>query len=233
MNTLHYIFDPFCGWCYAAAPLLRAAQGVAGLDLALHGGGMLAGARRRAITPQWRDYVMPHDQRIAALTGQPFGAAYFDGLLRDTAAVMDSAPPTTAILAAEAVAGRGLDMLHALQHAHYVAGRRIAEPAVLEAIAAGLGLPAQAFAAAFGRLAGAATEAHIDESLAWLSRSGGQGFPTFAFEDARGHLTRLDTGAFLGQPEAFAAALRERLPAAAGGPAAAQCGLTGCVPPGD
>jgi putative protein-disulfide isomerase len=26
--------------------------------------------------PAWRDHVMPHDQRIALLRGQPFGAAY-------------------------------------------------------------------------------------------------------------------------------------------------------------
>lgn len=31
---------------------------------------MLAGANRRAITPEWRDYVLPHDWRIAGLTGQ-------------------------------------------------------------------------------------------------------------------------------------------------------------------
>ena len=67
MTTLHYIFDPLCGWCYAAAPLVQSAREVPGLTLALHGGGMLAGANRRAITPQWREYVMPHDRRIVIL----------------------------------------------------------------------------------------------------------------------------------------------------------------------
>lgn len=101
--VLHYIFDPLCGWCYAAAPLVQAARQLPDLAIALHGGGMLAGPNRIAITPRWRDHVVPHDRRIAQLTGQPFGEAYFDGLLRDPMAMMDSEPPTTAILAAQAL----------------------------------------------------------------------------------------------------------------------------------
>ena len=66
------------------------------------------GAQRQPVSAQLRDYVMPHDVRIAQYTGQPFGEAYFEGLLRDTTAVFDSAPPTTAVLAADQLAGRGL-----------------------------------------------------------------------------------------------------------------------------
>src|SRR5256885_7322920 len=92
---------------------------------------MLTGAHTRTITADWRGHVMPHDQRIAEMTGQPFGTAYFDGLLNDLGAVLDSEPPTTALLAAEELAGRGLDMLARQQQAHYVEGRRISAPAVL------------------------------------------------------------------------------------------------------
>ena len=83
---LHYVHDPLCGWCYAAAPLVKAAR--ESLEVVAHAGGMLAGARRRAVTEDWRSYVMPHDRRIEALSGQPFGTAYFDGLLRDRTAVL-------------------------------------------------------------------------------------------------------------------------------------------------
>ena len=228
MSTLHYIFDPLCGWCYAAAPLIDAARGVPGLTVRFHSGGMLAGANRRSITPQWRDYVMPHDRRIAQLTGQPFGEAYFEGLLRDTTAVMDSAPPTTAILVAEEIAGRGLDMLHRLQRAHYAEGRRIADYKELESLATELGLEAAAFAGAFERLSGAATDAHFRASREWLDRVGGQGFPTLVLEQADGALARLDIGPFLGQPEAFAAALLEQLPAADEEEMIPHCGLDGC-----
>ncbi|MDO7862492.1 DsbA family protein, partial [Morganella morganii] len=118
-TTLHYIFDPLCGWCYGAAPLVKAAQSLPGLKIVPHAGGMMTGNNRRQITDEWRNYVIPHDKRIAEMTGQPFGEAYFNGLLRDTTAVMDSEPPITAILAAEKLSGRGLDMLHRIQQAHY------------------------------------------------------------------------------------------------------------------
>jgi len=204
MTTLHYIFDPLCGWCYGAAPLVEAARAVPGLAVVFHGGGMLTGRNRRPITSQWRDYVMPHDRRIAELTGQPFGDAYFEGLLRDHTAVMDSEPPITAVLAAEAMAGRGLDMIHALQQAHYVQGRRIANTTVLHEVATELGLEGEAFDAHFARLSGPATHEHIDAGRHLLDRADGRGFPTFVLEDARGALTTVDIGAWLGRPAELA-----------------------------
>jgi putative protein-disulfide isomerase len=232
MHTLHYIFDPLCGWCYAAAPLISAARSVPGLRIAFHGGGMMTGSNRRTITPQWRDYVIPHDERIAQLTGQPFGAAYLDGLLRDTSAVMDSAPPTTAILAAEELAGRGLDMLHREHQAHYVEGRRIADPDVLENLAQELGLDPAGFAATFARLEGAASEQHFSESREWLARSGGQGFPTIALERADGTLERIDIGPWLGRADEWREYLRQQAPSEAASEAPIGnpvCGIDSCA----
>ena len=227
--TLHYIFDPLCGWCYAAAPLVDAARHVLGLAVQFHGGGMLAGANRRPITAQWRDHVMPHDRRIAQLTGQPFGDDYFNGLLRDTGAVMDSAPPTTAVLAAEALAGRGLDMAHAVQRAHYVLGQRIAELGVLATVAVSLGLDAQAFRAAYEQAEGAATQQHFADSRRLLAQVGGQGFPTFALALPDGSASVLDIGPWLGRADAWQAEL-QRLVAGAVGTAAAGAAQMACGP---
>lgn len=213
--TLHLIHDPLCGWCYAAAPLVEAASQVPGVTVQLHGGGMLVGERRLRLTPAWRAYVMPHDRRIAQLTGQPFGAAYTDGLLQDDTVVLDSAPPTTALLAAQALGLPGLSLLHRLQRAHFVEGQRIAEPAVLRALAAELGLDEAAFAAQLDTLAGAPTEAHFTQSRALLDWLGGQGFPTLALEHA-GRWTPLPVGQHLGRPEAFVAALQTALQTASG-----------------
>jgi len=214
--TLHYIYDPYCGWCYAAAPLLAAASALPGLALVLHGGGMLAGTRRRLVTPQWRSHVMPHDLRIAQLSGQAFGQAYFEGLLREDGALFDSAPPTIAVRAAEFMGRRGAAMLARLQHAHFIEGRRISDPVVLRELAAGLGLGAREFEGAWQAYSGPALEQHFRESERLLTQAGGQGFPTFALEE-QGSLARLDHAACLGQPGAFARLLGERLGALAPG----------------
>ncbi|MDQ0571337.1 putative protein-disulfide isomerase [Variovorax paradoxus] len=228
--TLHYIFDPMCGWCYAAAPLVDAARSVPGLWVEFHGGGMMTGANRRAITAQWRDYVMPHDRRIAELTGQPFGEGYFEGLLRDTGAVMDSEPPTTAVLAAEALrTGGGLDMIHRLQRAHYVEGRRIADVGVLTAIAAELGFDGEAFASAFARLSGEATSRHFAESRQLLQRAGGQGFPTFVLAQADGTTSRIEIGPWLGRADEWKAQLAT-LAAPSGTAAEVGAGQASCGP---
>jgi putative protein-disulfide isomerase len=200
---LNYIYDPLCGWCYAAAPLVEAARSIPGLSVALHAGGMMSGANRRRIDARWRDYVMPHDRRIAQTSGQPFGDAYFDGLLRDTSVVMDSTPPITAILVAQQCSGRGLDMLHRLQRAHYVEGRRIADAAVLSELAADIGLDPVAFNAAMQHVAGTATARHIEGSRVLLSEVGGHGFPTFALQMSDGDRFVLDIAPYLGKPEAW------------------------------
>ncbi|MCZ8397872.1 DsbA family protein [Achromobacter ruhlandii] len=207
---LHYIYDPLCGWCYGAAPLVQAARGISGLTIEAHGGGMMTGGNRQPVTEALRRYVMPHDERIASLTGQVFGPDYFDGLLRDSGAVFDSAPPTTAILAAQALAGRGLDLLHRLQQAHYIKGRRIADPAELRRLAVEIGLDEAAFQAAYAATEGAATERHIAQSREWLARVRGSGFPTLALE-RDGVFELLEPARFLGRPLQWQADLRQRL----------------------
>lgn len=200
--TLHYIFDPLCGWCYAAAPLIDAARRVDGLSIAAHGGGMMTGNNRQAVTDSLRRYVMPHDERIAQLTGQEFGVNYFDGLLKDTQAVFDSEPPTTAILAAQTLDARGLDMLKHIQLAHYVQGKRIADAAVLQALAEEIGMDGPAFQLAYAEAAGALTNAHIAETRALLGKLGAAGFPTFALE-RDGVFSVLDASKYLGRPSAW------------------------------
>ncbi|MDB5766105.1 MAG: Thioredoxin-like protein [Collimonas fungivorans] len=205
-TVLHYIYDPLCGWCYGAAPLLQAAREVAGLHIELHGGGMMTGSNRKQVSAQLRNYVMQHDQRIAAMTDQPFGDDYFNGLLLDTTAIFDSAPPTTAVLAADAIAGQGLAMLARIQAAHYVQGLRVADATVLHTLALQIGLDSVLFDSKFAELDGAATQAHIAGSRALLARVGGQGFPTFVLQRGA-QIEVLDAGRFLGQVQAWKAAL--------------------------
>ncbi|ANY16944.1 DsbA family protein [Bordetella pseudohinzii] len=213
--VLHYIYDPLCGWCYGASPLVDAARAIEGLRIEPHGGGMMMGGNRRPVSEALRNYVMPHDERIAAMTGQVFGPDYFDGLLRDTTAVFDSAPPTTAVLAAAELGGQdaALDMLKRIQTAHYVQGKRVADLEVLAALASEIGLAAGEFTIRWEQLTGAALHAHIADSRALLERLGGTGFPTFALQTVHGY-TVLEPGRYLGRPAEWQHMLRTRIAAA-------------------
>ncbi|MFA6311973.1 MAG: DsbA family protein [Sterolibacterium sp.] len=227
-STLHYIYDPLCGWCYGAAPLVKAAREV--LKVRPHGGGMMTGARRQAVTPQLREFVKQHDERIAQLSGQQFGQGYVDGLLRDTGVVLDSEPPTAAMLAAEAIAGRGLDMLGQLQIAHYVEGWHIADRAILIKVAATLGLDPADFTEALGRQGGEAVQAHMQETRELMAQVGAQGFPTFVLE-TKGVLQIVDIAGYLGRPQAFRDWLRSQTSFATTSTEAGAfaCDTSGCV----
>ncbi|ASY80738.1 protein-disulfide isomerase [Pectobacterium polaris] len=200
---LHYIYDPLCGWCYGAAPLALAAQEIDGLDLILHGGGMMTGSNSRTITPEWHDYVIPHDRRIAQMTGQTFGEAYYEGLLRDTSVVLDSAQPTAAVLAAEAMDDKGMVMLHEIERAHYVSGLKIVDAAVLRQCAEAIGLDGEAFSTEFAFIQAETLSKHINASRELLAKVRGQGFPTFALEDANGNFQQIPASNYLGQVDAW------------------------------
>jgi putative protein-disulfide isomerase len=175
---LHYIYDPLCGWCYGAEPLVRAAGGVEGLEIRLHGGNLWPAPTQ--LPEGTRRYIQQADARIAKLSGQPFGAAYLEGLLLDPTMVLESRPPTAAILAAESIdPGNALPMLHGIQRAHYVDGRRVVTPEVLASIAGERDIDRAAFEEALDR---APVEAHVNETHALMQRVGAQGFPTFVLE---------------------------------------------------
>ncbi|MBL0565239.1 DsbA family protein [Aeromonas veronii] len=202
-TTLHYVYDPLCGWCYGAAPLLQAAATIAGLKIELHAGGLWMGSRRQPMGEALRDYVRPHDQRIEALTGQHFGARYFNELLLREGCLLDSEPPIRAVLAFTALGGDGLVMLHRIQQSHYRDGIWIGEPAFLATLAAEQGISAEEFQQAYLQ---APLLQHLADSQGWMKRLGGQGYPTLGLMH-NGKVSAVRVADFLGDP----AGLRQHL----------------------
>ena len=200
--TLHYIFDPLCGWCYGAEPLARAASEIAGLDLALHAGGLWP--EPTVLPEETRRYIQQADRRLAEVSGQPLGERYRSHLLFDPDLVLDSRPVTQAVLAAEALSHAGLAMLSAIQRAHYVDGRHVVRYEVLSELGADIGLDEDAFAAAFET---ADADAHIAETRELMGRVGAQGFPCFVLEIG-GRLFSVDHNRFHRNAAGFAAWLK-------------------------
>ncbi len=208
-HTLHYIFDPLCGWCYGAEPLAVAAAEVPGLALQLHGGGLWP--EPTVLPEETRQYIEQADGRLAEISGQPLGEKYRSDLLFDPKLVLDSTPVTKAVLAAESLAQAGLAMLGAIQHAHYVDGRHVVRRDVLIELATSLGLDPSSFAEAFDA---ADADAHIAETRALMSRVGARGFPTFVLE-IDGRLHGIDHNRFHRNAAGFAAAIAAAIAPAA------------------
>ncbi|WP_266182399.1 DsbA family protein [Dyella humicola] len=211
--TLHYIHDPLCGWCYAAQPLVSAVVDTLGdrVALKLHGGGLFD--EPRTLEPELAEHIVHSDERIASLSGQPFGKAYQEGLLAEQGTVLFSLPPIAGVLAAEALdAGKAYPMLVAIQNAHYQQGLRVVEPPVLTELAETLGLDGEAFQQSFAKVQGTPTLEHIQGSRRLLGELGGQGFPTLALE-IHGKRQLLPHHYDYGRPTTFVNRIAALLPA--------------------
>lgn len=119
-----YLFDPLCGWCYGAHPMLEQIADQRDLALVLAPVGLFAGELARPMDARFAAYAWQNDQRIARLTGQPFSGAYRANVLGAGGGLFDSAPATLGIVAAAIEApSRELPTLQAIQRARYVDGR--------------------------------------------------------------------------------------------------------------
>jgi len=179
MNAvLHYIYDPLCGWCYGAEPLVWAASKVDGLALQLHAGGLWPQPTRLPV--ETRRYIQQADARVGQMSGQPYGEPYLNGLLFDPELVLESRPVIAAVLAAQSLdPSKALPMLRGIQHAHYEHGKHVVREETLREVAVAIGLDAGAFTKA---LESVPVEAHVAASQQLMNNVGAQGFPTFALQ---------------------------------------------------
>lgn len=197
-HTLYYIYDPLCGWCYGASKLADAANALDGIELTLRAGGLWPEPTQ--LPSEMRQYIRQADARNAELNSVSFGEPYLSGLLFDQALVLESRPVVAAVLAAQALdPDLGIEMLNAIQRAHYIDGRHVVRQDVLSDLAAGLGLDAARFEEA---VAAARVESHIAETRRLMARVGATGFPTFVLE-IEGRLLGVPHHQFAGNPTGF------------------------------
>lgn len=133
---LLYLFDPLCGWCYAAAPAVAAMVGEYGSAFEFMPTGLFAGPGSRRLDDAFATHAWTNDQRIAWMTGQPFSDLYRDNILNRRDRPFDSGPLTMAMTAVRAVdPALEAQYLHRAQIARYVEGRDTTDPMVLAEIA--------------------------------------------------------------------------------------------------
>ncbi|MDB5415844.1 MAG: DsbA family protein [Rubritepida sp.] len=137
MTVATYLFDPLCGWCYGAAPVVeRLAAAGTGVELLPVG----LAEEARPIDAEFAGLIWGIDRRIWSHTGQPFTAAY-RALLFSGLAVYDAWPATLAVIAvARTRPERQLDAFSALQIARFVMGRDTGDALVVETVLREIGL---------------------------------------------------------------------------------------------
>ena len=140
-KTLYYIFDPLCGWCYGAHTVVADIAENPDVDLQLMPSGMFSGAGARPMGPEFSAYAWANDQRINNMTDQPFSEAYRTNVLGAEGQMFDSSMATLALAAVAMSAPQDeFKALQAIQHARYVDGLDITQPAVLAEVLAAQGL---------------------------------------------------------------------------------------------
>ena len=205
-NTLHYVFDPLCGWCYGASATVAALADAKDVRLELLPSGLFQDEGARPMDDGFAAYAWSNDQRIERLTGQRFSQRYRDHVLADRAQRFDSGPATKALTAVSLTAPeREVEALKAIQLARYVDGKDVTRIEVLAAILDSLGL---SDAARLLQAEAPALQAAVDDRLAQaqalMQRFGARGVPSFVLESG-GRQQLLHAGTAYSDPGAFLA----------------------------
>ncbi|MGC9422796.1 DsbA family protein [Vibrio sp.] len=195
MVKVHYFFDPMCGWCFGASPLLETLAEMPTITLKLHPGGMLP---RSELAAEFRAHILEADQQISLVTGQVFGEAYRSRIASQQPLIVDSYLTAQAIIAAEALQGLGLAMLKKIQQAHYQRGLTVAEPEVLAQLASQLGIEHDKWHNAMQQ-AKSDLPATIANSQQLMAQYQLRGFPSMMIELANGQWRSVQPSVYYGK----------------------------------
>ena len=97
MNSLLSVYDPLCGWCYAATSAIERLRH-AGIPVDLQPSGLFS-VPGRTMTAEFAAHAWKNDQRIEAMTGQTFSEAYRRQVLETIGTPFDSSMATLALTA--------------------------------------------------------------------------------------------------------------------------------------
>lgn len=194
MVNVHYFFDPMCGWCYGASPLIGVLAATPGFKIIYHPGGMIM---KQAIDPAFRQHILHADRKIAAMTGVHFGEAYQARVAGEGEFVVDSYAPTCAFLVGQEMGIAADIMLETLQQAHYQDGKHLDELNVLAELAVSIGLDETEWNQHMVKFEPEMMDI-IKESHRLMGQMQVSGYPTLIIEK-EGKLERLEHTRFYGR----------------------------------
>ncbi|MBN8941824.1 MAG: DsbA family protein [Rhizobiales bacterium] len=203
-----YLFDPLCGWCYGASPMMRRLDQAPGVTVELAPTGLFSDDGARPMDRDFAAYAWSNDQRIERLSGQRFTEAYRTKVLDAAGQMFDSGPATLALTAVALTRPDAeLAALQAIQEARYVDGRDIVSIAGLADILRETGLDAAAdLLAAPDDALVAANRARINRARQVMGAFGARGVPALVVTDRSGR-RMVSSNALFGSYDDLRAAL--------------------------
>ncbi len=207
-KLVYYVFDPLCGWCYAASKTVAALDASRDVELRMLPNGLFLGSGARPMDDAMATHAWTNDQRIERLTGQHFSERYRDDVLGDRREMFDSGPATLALTAVSMTEPkREAEALAAIQRARYIDGRQTTWPEILAEVLSSLNL-----LDAVSRLHRPDSvllnmnQVRINKGQALLFEARTRGVPAFVIEKD-GHPHAMNTALAYTDPEAFLAEL--------------------------
>ncbi|SFJ92722.1 DsbA family protein [Celeribacter neptunius] len=134
MPRFTYLYDTYCGWCYAGAPVISALV-EAGAEVEMHHRWLFAPEHAQTMGSGLGRMIEQHDARAEQLSGQPFSETYRENILRAPEERLES---TLTAQAAALVHDQGakveMALARRLQKARWEEGRSAQDAAYIEQI---------------------------------------------------------------------------------------------------
>tara|TARA_R110002094_G_scaffold61795_6_gene72317 strand:+ start:2192 stop:2860 length:669 start_codon:yes stop_codon:yes gene_type:complete len=172
-QTLYYVADPMCSWCWGFAPTLElvASRLLHETQLQLVLGGLAADSDE-PMDEATKTYLQQAWRSVSEATGATFNFAFWE----QCAPRRSTWPACRAVLAAGEL---GRQMFAAIQRAYYLEARNPSDTSTLIELAAELGIDIPTFTE---RLASNTTHKLLTEHFELRDRLAAQGFPTLLLE---------------------------------------------------
>lgn len=146
MNTLIYIHDPMCSWCWAFASGWKRIQAELPDNVGVQV--LLGGLAPDSDAPMPQDMQQFLGETWRRIEQSVPGTRFNHDFWRDCQPRRSTWPSCRAVLAAEQLrVGAGTEMSTAIQHAYYLQAKNPADTEVLVSLAEAIGLDRDAFAA--------------------------------------------------------------------------------------
>lgn len=122
-DTVIYVFDPMCGWCYGFSEIIKqaATEYQSDFDFQIISGGMVVGEREGPIG-DFADYILGAYKRVEEYSGQTFGEPYL-AQLRTKELYSSSVIPSIALEVFKSYfPDMAINFAHEMQRAYFYDG---------------------------------------------------------------------------------------------------------------